>query len=114
MKLSNLSTRVETLSNARVLCIGDIMLDRFIYGSVERTSPEAPVPVLRIINEKKMLGGAGNVVRNIVSLGAKATLISVVGDDSVGRELTSMVGSEPDIEPCFCLLYTSPSPRDRG
>ncbi len=103
MKLSNLSTRVETLSNARVLCIGDIMLDRFIYGSVERTSPEAPVPVLRIINEKKMLGGAGNVVRNIVSLGAKATLISVVGDDSVGRELTSMVGSEPDIEPCLLV-----------
>ena len=103
MKLSTLSTQVENLANARVLCVGDIMLDRFVYGSVERTSPEAPVPVLGIINEKKMLGGAGNVARNIVSLAAKATLISVVGDDPVGRELTSMVGKENGIDPCLLV-----------
>ena len=81
-------SHVETLSRSRVLCIGDLMLDRFVYGIVERTSPEAPVPVLRIEKQAVMLGGAGNVVRNIVSLGASASLVSVVSDDSVGHETT--------------------------
>tara|TARA_Y100001970_G_scaffold267935_1_gene358543 strand:+ start:2349 stop:3809 length:1461 start_codon:yes stop_codon:yes gene_type:complete len=99
MKLSRLATKVENLANAKILCIGDVMLDRFVYGLVERTSPEAPVPVLNINEEKKMLGGAGNVAHNIVSLGAKVTLVSVVGDDLVGRELTTMVGQEKLIEP---------------
>jgi D-beta-D-heptose 7-phosphate kinase / D-beta-D-heptose 1-phosphate adenosyltransferase len=94
---------VEALMGSRVLCIGDLMLDRFVYGVVERTSPEAPVPVLRIEKQTVMLGGAGNVVRNIVSLGASASLVSVVGDDTMGRELTTMVGSEPRVEPHLLL-----------
>ena len=94
---------IETLSGSRVLCVGDLMLDRFVYGVVERTSPEAPVPVLRIEKQTVMLGGAGNVVRNIVSLGASASLVSVVGDDAMGRELTTMVGSEPRVEPHLLL-----------
>ena len=103
MKLSSLSTKVENLARARVLCIGDIMLDRFVYGAVERTSPEAPVPVLRIDSELTMLGGAGNVVRNLVSLGAEAVLLSVVGDDPVGHNLTTMVGEEARIDPCLLV-----------
>lgn len=94
-----LAAQVETLGQSRVLCIGDLMLDRFVYGVVERTSPEAPIPVLRMEKEHVMLGGVGNVVRNIVSLGASACLISIVGDDEVGRKLTSMIGEEPQVEP---------------
>lgn len=103
MKLSTLATHVENLAGARVLCVGDIMLDRFVYGHVERTSPEAPVPVLRIDRDHTMLGGAGNVVRNLVSLGAQAVLLSVVGDDPVGHTLTNMVGDEERVDPCLLV-----------
>lgn len=90
---------VDSLGTSRVLCLGDIMLDRYVYGVVERTSPEAPIPVLRVEKEAVMLGGAGNVVRNVVALGASVCLVSVVGDDPVGRRLTAMVGTEPRVEP---------------
>lgn len=96
---SVLASHIESLGDSQVLCVGDLMLDRFIYGAVERTSPEAPVPVLRIGRDEAMLGGVGNVVRNLVSLGAKACLLSVVGDDEVGRTLTTMVGREARVEP---------------
>ena len=59
-----LAQSISALEAVRVLCVGDVMLDRFVYGVVERVSPEAPVPVLRVTHEKAMLGGAGNVVRN--------------------------------------------------
>lgn len=96
---SILASHIESLSRGRVMCVGDLMLDRFVYGQVERTSPEAPVPVLRIGHDVDMLGGVGNVVRNLVALGARATLLSVVGDDEVGRVLTGMVGREERVEP---------------
>lgn len=96
---SLLASHIERLSLGQVLCVGDLMLDRFVYGEVERTSPEAPVPVLRIARDRAMLGGVGNVVRNLVSLGARATLVSVIGDDEVGRTLTTMVGHEGRVEP---------------
>jgi D-beta-D-heptose 7-phosphate kinase/D-beta-D-heptose 1-phosphate adenosyltransferase len=75
---------LQQLSKARILCVGDVMLDRFVYGSVERISPEAPIPVLLIDREKEMLGGAGNVVANITALGASATLVCVTGMDAAG------------------------------
>ena len=75
------------LSQARVLCVGDVMLDRFVSGEVERISPEAPIPVLRIEAETSMLGGAGNVIRNIVGLGGRARFVGVIGDDDAGREV---------------------------
>jgi len=85
-------------SRARILVVGDLMLDRFIYGSVERISPEAPVPVLRVERETVMLGGAGNVARNVVGLGARATLLSLVGDDSAGHEVQAMIAAETSLD----------------
>ncbi len=89
---------IDSLGKSRAACVGDLMLDRFVYGRVERTSPEAPVPVLRTERDVDMLGGVGNVVRNLVSLGARATLLSVIGDDKVGRRLNGMIGREEQIE----------------
>ncbi|HEY9548626.1 MAG TPA: bifunctional heptose 7-phosphate kinase/heptose 1-phosphate adenyltransferase, partial [Kiloniellaceae bacterium] len=68
---SDLARAVERLAGVRVLVVGDIMLDRFVYGAVERISPEAPIPVLRIAEETALLGGAGNVLRNLAALGAQ-------------------------------------------
>ena len=90
---------LERFSAMQILCVGDIMLDRFMYGTVERISPEAPIPIFTQAREERMLGGAGNVVRNLLSLGAQATFVSVVGDDSVGNYLTKLVGSEERILP---------------
>ena len=106
---SDLVCHIEWLSQARVLCIGDLMLDRFVYGGVERTSPEAPVPVLGIERQTAMLGGVGNVARNLISLGASAALLSVVGDDEVGRSLTQMIGEQERIEPHLLVEPGRPS-----
>ena len=79
------------IAGTRVLVLGDVMLDRYLSGRVERISPEAPVPVLRIEEESSMLGGAGNVLRNLTALGAKAELVALVGDDSAGAEVTRLL-----------------------
>lgn len=97
----------EQLQQASVLVVGDVMLDRYWYGNVERISPEAPVPVVRITREEERQGGAANVAYNIVSLGAKASLLSVVGDDEASRKLEALVaatgiethfGRDPDLK----------------
>jgi D-beta-D-heptose 7-phosphate kinase/D-beta-D-heptose 1-phosphate adenosyltransferase len=85
---------VERVAGVRVGCVGDIMLDRFVCGHVERISPEAPVPVLRIESETAMPGGAGNVVRNLSALGASVRFAAVVGDDPAGRELGERLGGQ--------------------
>src|SRR4051812_1323218 len=90
---------VERLAHARVLVLGDVMLDCYVYGSVERMSPEAPVPVLRQESLRAMAGGAGNVARNVAALGGKAVLIGLVGGDAAGRELGKMLGEERGITP---------------
>ncbi|HJD96884.1 bifunctional heptose 7-phosphate kinase/heptose 1-phosphate adenyltransferase [Mailhella massiliensis] len=82
-----LSSIVKSYKKVRVLCVGDVMLDHFLYGKVERISPEAPVPVFNFQSEKRMLGGAGNVVANLHSLGCAADLICFIGDDAAGREV---------------------------
>jgi rfaE bifunctional protein kinase chain/domain len=71
----------------RLVVIGDCMLDRYIWGAVERISPEAPVPIVRSKRESVRLGGAANVAANLVALGARAQLFGVVGDDSAAREV---------------------------
>ncbi len=82
-----LATIVETFGQSRILCVGDVMLDHFLYGKVERISPEAPIPVLLIEREDAMLGGAGNVVRNVAALEATVRFITVIGDDHAGEEV---------------------------
>ena len=81
----------EQLQNASVLVVGDVMLDRYWYGNVDRISPEAPVPVVRITREEERNGGAANVAYNVVSLGAQASLLTVVGDDEASRKLEALV-----------------------
>ena len=81
-------------SNAHVLVVGDVMLDRYWFGDVSRISPEAPVPVVHVQRTEERPGGAANVARNIVSLGGKATLLSVVGDDEAGRSLAALLAKE--------------------
>ena len=97
--VATLSRHLDRLGNCRVLCIGDLMLDRFMYGKVDRISPEAPIPVFTQQSESSMLGGAGNVVRNLLSLGAQAAFVSVIGDDAVGTRLTKLVGEEQNLLP---------------
>src|ERR1700741_1484455 len=89
---------IEPLRLARVLCIGDVMLDHYVYGEVERVSPEAPIPVLNIERESKTLGGAGNVLRNLPALGAQASFISVVGNDEAGREISRLLEAQEGAE----------------
>ena len=82
---------IDSFHGTKVLVIGDIMLDRFEYGKVERISPEAPVPVFRFKREKQMLGGAGNVVANLVALGCHTVFTGIIGDDINGEILSSML-----------------------
>jgi len=91
---AHLSEITGSLSKVRVVVVGDIMLDCFINGDVDRISPEAPIPVLRIRSEAAMLGGAGNVVRNIVALGANVDFVSVIGDDNAGQEISNLLAEE--------------------
>ena len=88
---------LENLPDHRVLCVGDVMLDRFVYGQVERISPEAPIPVLHIQRETTTLGGAGNVVRNIVALGGHVDMVGIVGKDAGGYELATLLGELPNV-----------------
>lgn len=81
----------DAVARARVLVIGDVMLDRYWFGEVERISPEAPVPVVHVAKREDRLGGAANVARNIVSLGAKATLVGVVGQDEAALQVRKLL-----------------------
>ena len=88
---ANLATQVQALRGIRVLCLGDVMLDRYVYGEVYRVSPEAPIPVCRVTSECTMLGGAGNVVHNLAALGAGIEFITVIGDDAAGDEVDGLI-----------------------
>jgi D-beta-D-heptose 7-phosphate kinase/D-beta-D-heptose 1-phosphate adenosyltransferase len=94
-----LADAIKQLARASVLVVGDVMLDRYIFGDVSRISPEAPVPVLAIERELVLPGGAGNVVRNLTALGAAVAFVSVVGDDQAGSDLTGLIGGQPNVEP---------------
>ncbi len=91
---SALAAEVEAMSGVRVLCVGDVMLDRFAYGEVERISPEAPIPVFRHQHEATMAGGAGNVLRNLSAIGVAARIVAVIGDDGAGAELRALIEAE--------------------
>ncbi len=84
---------VPDLSAARLLIVGDVMLDRYWFGEVARISPEAPVPVVKIARSEERPGGAANVARNVAALGASVSLLSVVGDDEAGRSLQQLLAA---------------------
>jgi D-beta-D-heptose 7-phosphate kinase/D-beta-D-heptose 1-phosphate adenosyltransferase len=96
---SSLIAGIDRLQQARILCVGDVMLDHYVYGQVERVSPEAPIAILRVGRETRMPGGAGNVLRNLQALGAHTCFVSVVGDDSAGRELKLLIAEPGNVEP---------------
>jgi D-beta-D-heptose 7-phosphate kinase/D-beta-D-heptose 1-phosphate adenosyltransferase len=105
---TGLIERLETTPGVRILIVGDIMLDRFVYGAAERLSPEAPVPVLRFDRESIMPGGAANVARNVSEFGASVELIGLVGRDSARDELQSLIDACP-----ACRLSAVESQRRR-
>ena len=82
-----------TLGDVRVLVIGDLMVDRYVSGSVARVSPEAPVPVVLVDDERSTIGGAGNVAANVAALGARCSVVGCVGEDIAGRMLNEMLGA---------------------
>jgi D-beta-D-heptose 7-phosphate kinase/D-beta-D-heptose 1-phosphate adenosyltransferase len=84
-------------SHLSVLCLGDVMLDRFQHGDIERISPEAPVPVIRLRQVREMPGGAGNVACNIAALGGRAILVGLVGEDEMGERLRRLLAARPGI-----------------
>jgi len=94
-----------------VVCVGDLMLDDFVYGEVGRISPEAPAPVLAVAKSELVVGGAGNVARNIAALGTRCVFIGVVGDDEAGRTLAAKLRSEPLIETHLIVDPSRPTTR---
>lgn len=82
---------VARFPSVRLLVVGDVMLDEYLWGEVDRVSPEAPVPVVHVARESTVLGGAGNVVRNVLALGGECAFASVVGDDDGGRQIVDLL-----------------------
>jgi D-beta-D-heptose 7-phosphate kinase/D-beta-D-heptose 1-phosphate adenosyltransferase len=99
----------DKLSDVRVLCLGDVMLDRFVSGQVKRISPESPVPVLSISATTSVPGGAANVARNIAALGGRCTLLGVVGVDAAGRELQHAIDSMAGVHALFSVSKERPT-----
>src|SRR5579885_3542345 len=96
-------------SRTRILCIGDVMLDHFAYCDIERISPEAPVPVLLVRDRRGSLGGAGNVARNIASLGGQTVLVGLVGRDAAADEVRALIGAGPGITDRLVASGTRPT-----
>lgn len=88
---NTLAAALEGFAGQKVLVVGDVMLDHYLHGDVERISPEAPVPVVRVENERHVLGGAGNVARNIATLGGLVELVCSVGSDGPGKVVEGLV-----------------------
>jgi D-beta-D-heptose 7-phosphate kinase/D-beta-D-heptose 1-phosphate adenosyltransferase len=99
------------MSEQTVVCVGDLMLDEFVYGEVSRVSPEAPSLVIAAQRSELAVGAAGNVARNIASLGGRCSLVSVVGDDDAGRRLSKALSGEPNIRPRLVVDHTRPTTR---
>ena len=91
---------LEKFVESRVLIVGDLMLDRYLWGDVDRISPEAPVPIFHITNRSDTPGGAGNVVSNLVGLGSAVTVVGIIGNDAPGQQLKTLLqnsGAEVNI-----------------
>src|SRR5437764_1876663 len=101
--------RLTELPNQTLLCLGDLMLDDFVYGEVLRISPEAPAPVIAVGRQEVVIGGAGNVARNIAALGATCLFVGVVGEDEPGRRLMNALAAESRIEPYLVTDASRPT-----
>lgn len=108
LALSKIIKIIDLFKKQTVLVIGDVMIDKFIWGKVSRISPEAPVPVVEVAKETEVLGGAANVASNITSLGAKSFIISAIGNDYNGKLLTNLF-AEKKINTNF-LVYENKRP----
>ncbi|AVT78061.1 bifunctional heptose 7-phosphate kinase/heptose 1-phosphate adenyltransferase [Rhodopseudomonas palustris] len=102
---------LQAIARQTVLCVGDLMLDEFVYGEVSRISPEAPAPVIAVQRSETNIGGAGNVARNIAAIGASCIFVGLIGDDATGRFLEAELGSEPRIEPVLVRDASRPTTR---
>ena len=98
MNMNSLMSVVQSFSSAKVLCLGDVILDSFKHGTVDRISPERPVPVFLPGNEVNALGGAANVARNIASLGGVCTIVGIVGNDQAGCEINQLLKDDSKID----------------
>ena len=96
--------------DCRIVVLGDVMLDEFIWGDVSRISPEAPVPVVNIQRESTRLGGAANVVANVIALGAKANVIGVVGNDGAAEKLREALRQNGSAQPDDTLIEDNHRP----
>jgi D-beta-D-heptose 7-phosphate kinase/D-beta-D-heptose 1-phosphate adenosyltransferase len=101
----------RAMARQTVLCVGDLMLDEFVYGEVSRISPEAPAPVIAARRSETNIGGAGNVARNIASLGAKCIFVGLIGEDAAGAELKAALAKEPLIESVIVTDASRPTTR---
>src|ERR1700741_2737222 len=88
----------QAIAGRTVLCVGDLMLDEFVYGEVSRISPEAPAPVIAVQRSETNVGGAGNVARNIASLGARCIFVGLIGEDEAGAKLRAELALHKGIE----------------
>ncbi|WP_454626308.1 D-glycero-beta-D-manno-heptose-7-phosphate kinase [Bradyrhizobium cenepequi] len=105
------ATLSQALSRQTVLCIGDLMLDEFVYGEVSRISPEAPAPVIAVQRSDTNVGGAGNVARNIVSLGGRCIFVGLIGEDETGAKLQAALAAESGIESRLVCDVARPTTR---
>ena len=96
---NNIEKEFEALKGLRILVLGDVMIDSYLWGNVNRISPEAPVPIVSVENREKRLGGAANVALNLKAFGAEPVVVSIIGNDVDGESLV-------------CLLYTSDAADD--
>lgn len=103
--------QLSMLGRQTVLVIGDLMLDEFVYGEVSRISPEAPTPVIAVNRTETVIGGAGNVARNIAALGARCIFVGVVGDDEGGEMVTATLNGDKKIEAHLVIDATRPTTR---
>ena len=93
-----LKAHKDKVSKCNILCIGDIILDHYIYGRVDRMSPEAPIPILLFEQENFQLGGVGNVARNLSNLGAKCSLVTLSGNDISSKKINKLILEEKNIK----------------
>ncbi|WP_316204920.1 D-glycero-beta-D-manno-heptose-7-phosphate kinase [Bradyrhizobium sp. SZCCHNS3004] len=101
----------QAIARQTVLCVGDLMLDEFVYGEVSRISPEAPAPVIAVERSEINIGGAGNVARNIASLGARCIFVGLIGDDEAGQQLRAELAREAGIESVLVADRSRPTTR---